>query len=278
MVNLYMDYVGKRSLRKKVREPVINRQPSQVEAKPLPVDPIPFDFATHGGRYRRQRNQNCQPDDTRYILFILDTSGSIGIANFEKMTDSLSKLVNRFCKRIKIAVMTFDHNHHIEFNFNCFDNTCAGRRETMDAMKSIRYRGGLTYTGEATLCACTSLLISDFGFPDLPTGSSGTRCLDVIYVTDGHSNGPIDVCHSPVMDCLHVMPDVDMNVFAIGIGNNYDVNELKCITNKDDFKHIFFETNFTTFSGSIDAVSNTPGTCVPDGHTDDILIGTDVCE
>ena len=121
------------------------------------MNPIPFDFATHGGRYRRQSNQNCQPDDTRYILFILDTSGSIGIGNFQNMTASLSKLVNRFCKRIKIAAMTFSDYHHIEFNFNCFDNTCDGRRETRDAMKSIRYRGGLTYTGEATLCACTSL-------------------------------------------------------------------------------------------------------------------------
>ena len=56
------------------------------------------------------------------------------------------------------------------------------------------------------------------------------------------------------------------------------MNELKCITNKDDFMHIFFEKKFTTFSRSIDAVSNTPGICVPDGHTDDILFGTDVCE
>ena len=203
------------------------------EPQPLPVDPIPFDYAEHarGIRYRRS-SHNCYMDDTQYILFVLDTSGSIGPYDFEMMTETLSKLVHRFCKPIKIAAMTFSgshssssHMHSSEFCFNCYDNDCDGRDNARDAMRNITYRGGLTFTGGATYCVCNFMLTPACGFPDLVRPRNGeVRCLDVVYLTDGKSNGPIPV--RDAVNCLYNLENTDLNVYAIGIGNNYNIQEL----------------------------------------------------
>ena len=122
---------------------------------------------------------------------MLDTSGSIGQTDFNRMTSALNILVHYFCRPIKIAVMTFSDEHFIESCFNCFGNDCEGRDDARDKMQNIPYRGGWTYTGEATQCACDCMLTTNCGFPDLTTfGGPGAVCLDVIYVTDGRSNGP----------------------------------------------------------------------------------------
>ena len=230
----------------------------QIEPKPLPVDPVPFDFAKHGARYRRDHT-HCEPDDTVHILFILDTSGSIGRSNFELMTEALSKLVHRFCNPIKIAVMTFNHDRKIEFCFNCFGSSCTGRSQAKLAMSNITYRSGGTHTGEATQCVCSNMLTSQCGFPDL---SQGTRCLDVIYVTDGLSNGALNVCNE--IECIYGLENTDVNVFAFGIGNfrnTRGLEELKCIT-RDDITQvelsnsIFLLDSFNSLSEKVTALVN----------------------
>ena len=83
---------GRRSERKRPNKP----RRAAPEQDLLKDDPIPFDFLEHGKRYRRQTT-DCQPDGTRHILFMLDTSGSIGKTEFDKMTTALSTLVTLFC-------------------------------------------------------------------------------------------------------------------------------------------------------------------------------------
>lgn len=60
------------------------RRRSTAQPKPLHVNPTPF--SSHGARYRHQ-NTNCQPDGiyTTHSL-ILDTSGSIGRTEFNRVT------------------------------------------------------------------------------------------------------------------------------------------------------------------------------------------------
>ena len=182
---------------------------------------------------------------------MLDTSGSIGDVNFHMMTNSLSKLVGHFCHKIKIAVMVFNHDHYVEFCFDCFDNDCTGRNNTKEAMRNIPYRSGWTHTASATQCACAEVLKPSCGF-----NSSSTRaCLDVVYITDGRSNDPhLDVCST--VDCLHQTPNTDLNVFVIGIGNDIDENELSCIARNRNRNYranaIFRVDDFQYFSRAID--------------------------
>lgn len=221
---------------KEAKQPQINTpQRSSSEPKPLPIDPIPFNLFKHGGLYKRQSSIECYPDDTRYVLFMLDTSGSIGLQNFTRMTSSLSMLVNHFCRHIQVAAFTFSGQHFIEFCFDCFDNDCIGRDQARDAMTCIQYRGGGTHTGEATQCVCDNVLTPRCGFPELSTDR--ITCLDVVYVTDGKSKGPTNVCDK--VQCLYDLEHqgVELNVFAIGI-DDYNMTELQCITKSHSFNYV----------------------------------------
>ena len=198
----------------------------------------------HGSRYKRQ--SSCV-NGTQHILFVLDTSGSIGQANFERVTRTLGNLTTLFCKDIKIAVMTFDHEYYVEF---CFDkhaaNTHIGRVEAGNEIKSIPYvRPGQgpgtrwTHTAGAAQCACEYMLN--------PTRNCmndlDPECVSVVFVTDGQANDPTrDVCTE--IRCLHRRRGV--NTFAIGIGNQ-DELQLECMRENNlelDEYHLF---NFDTF-------------------------------
>ena len=74
------------------------------------ITPEPFNLDNQlkaiDKHHRRQRRMSpCCFD--RYVLFILDTSGSFGSKIFTDMVDSLSQLVPLFCKNTRIAAMTF---------------------------------------------------------------------------------------------------------------------------------------------------------------------------
>ena len=143
------------------------------------------------------------------------------------MIESVNKLVHHFCKRIKIAVMFFNHDHFVEFCFDCFDNNCDGRRSARDKIRSIPYRSGNTHTASATHCACSDVLTPSCGFDTTYTRG----CLDVVYITDGQSNDPnLEVCST--VECLYRTPNTDLNVFAGGDG------ELGCLCGKAGTSHL----------------------------------------
>ena len=60
--------------------------------------PIPFDLEEYLSDIKIHRQRRGSVDVKRYILFVLDTSGSIGQTNFEKMVDVLSDFVPLFCE------------------------------------------------------------------------------------------------------------------------------------------------------------------------------------
>ena len=201
----------------------------------------------------------------KYVLFVLDTSTSIGVEKFNTITASLSKLVHLFCKAIKVAVMTFSHEHYAEFCFGCYGNDCVGRDRARDAMRNINFRSGLTFTGEAAQCVCDFMLSPACGFPNLySTVGNAKRCLDVVFVTDGGSNGHRNVCEE--VQCLHNLTATHVHVIAMGVGR-YKQRELDCITEgfpeKDQFKFKDFEdlSNVIEAGERLIKSQTTPVTC-----------------
>ena len=137
------------------------------------------------------------------------------------MKNSISKFVKLVCRPVKIAVMTFNHNYHLEFCFDCYGNTCHERDNTAQAIQNIRYRAGYTHTAGAARCACNVLLSESCGL------DPSANCIDVVFITDGHSNDPTrEICRE--VECLHNRAGV--NTYAIGIGNGVRQSELDCIT------------------------------------------------
>ena len=208
------------------------------------IIPEPFDVMyylstaqVHRRRKRMASSSRCTNND-RYLLFMLDTSGSIGSATFTRMTANLSELVFYFCGNTKIAAMTFGSHIYHEFCFNCNPVD-----EIQNAIKSIPYHGGGTHTAEALKCACDNILTVPCG---LPKRRKYRRCpapIDVVIITDSHSNGELDACEAA--KCLHDHPLYDISTFSIGVGNNVDQNELDCIEDldSDDLGHIFFDVD-----------------------------------
>ena len=237
-----------------MKRPLSKRRRSTAEPETLPVDPTPFNIIEHGARYRRQANCQLGPDEYHYILFVLDTSGSVGSTTFNRVTALLSQLTTLFCEPIKSAVMTFDHEYFVEFCFDKHNNTPLGRFQASEAIRNIQYiREGQgpgtrwTHTAGAAQCVCNYMLTSTCG---LPVAAS---CIDVVFITDGYFNDPSgNICDE--IRCLHNCRGV--NTFAIGYGGAY-MSELECMVDADlelDDYHVFdflslseFVQEFQTF-------------------------------
>ena len=223
----------------------INTHSSNDGLEPEPDNPIPFDVLKHGHRYRRQGyDRECR--ESQYVLFVLDTSGSIPDSDFEAMNDALGCLLPLFCNPIKVAVMTFGNDFYMEFGFDCHGNTCQDRKAAAAAIGAITHRRGRrTLTGGAVQCVdelLTNRQIANFSIDE------DTRCLDVVFITDGRSNGPLDVCHE--INQSRLLSDRRVKLHSIGIGN-VNENEINCLSGSES--GIFFK-NFTMFTNALNGI------------------------
>ena len=196
----------------------------------------PFDFDGHLSAITTHRLKRQTPAKKRYILFILDSSGSVRVNNFNATKNVLSDILPLFCGNTLFAVMSYGAKLERNICFNCNQgNTFTERAQFGAALRSIVYhRGRYTRSGDAIRCACDYMLSPTCGYE-----SGADAITDVIFLTDGHSNRGEDVCFATT--CI---PD-DVNVISIGIGNNLDYDELKCIEgdNKPG-SHIFDVQDF----------------------------------
>ena len=212
------------------------------------------------------------------MVFVLDTSGSIGQANFEKMTSAISKFVPLFCDNLKVAIVSYSHDINLEFCFNCH-NLCpsclADWNRLNSSIQGIRYRGGLTHTGTATRCVQDYILN-----PSLGCGAdTSSDCLDVIYIIDGHSNGPLRhpaTCNE--VTCLKNDPTWcgKVNTYAIAIGSGVNRREIECMTQSNEdsvFNVVDFEDLERLVNNAITMLVNPSSYYMCINHTDrDILL------
>ena len=195
----------------------------------------------------RQRRQTIR-NDQRSVLFVLDTSDSIGRQNFERMTATISNLATLFCSPVQFALMTFSDRRWLEFCFNCFENTLAGRIAARQAIANTVYRGGLTHFGEAARCICNELISYQ------KCGLFRSSYIDVVFITDGCSTGPLNICEE--VKCLHNNQYRTINTYAIGI-NNYNPAEIRCISKYSNTETVFSFESFDEFQEYFNNVTTT---------------------
>ena len=219
--------------------------------------PIPFDRFEHGPRFRQRRQAQCN-NRVQNVLFVLDTSGSIGPSQFNRVKIAVANLTTLFCKQVQLALITFSSTVNLEFCFDCFQNTYSGRQDAQSAIKSAPYRGGGTNTAGTARCICEDLIHSSCGIDPGPILTLSPACVDVVFITDGKSNDrDLDVCQE--VRCLHNRYGV--NTYAIGInsGNGfqptYDQAELECIDHYSDAISAFNYESFSDFEDSIRSIT-----------------------
>ena len=218
---------------------------SVAEETDIPVLPFNMEEVV-GAIHARRRRQICPDSDTqpaqdpiRYVLFILDTSGSIGNPSFQDVKQILADISATLCDHLRVALLTYSHEFNLEFCFKCYNN----RNDIFGAIMNTVYRGGLTHSTAATRCACQTMLTKECGLPQ----GVHTPNIDVVYLTDGRHNG-----HCPgttladELDCFHSDTRLNINTYAIGIGRASldSVNAMAKVRDPDD-AHVF---NVDTFA------------------------------
>ena len=262
---------GKRSIEEKPpTESLQANLQSVVEEPDVPVVPFNMDEVV-GAIHARRRRQICPDSDTqpaqdriRYVLFILDTSASIGSANFMEVKRILADLSATLCDHLRVALLTFGADFNLEFCFNCYNNS----NDIRDAIMNTVYRhGAWTRTTAATRCACQTMLTTECGLPY----SVYTPNIDVVYLTDGRHNGKCSgTTLTDELDCFHSDSRPNINTYAIGIGRASldSVNAMAKVRDPND-AHVFnvetFEDLKLLFSLISDLLStDADGDGVPD--------------
>ena len=163
--------------------------------------------------HKRSRRQSSCPaaviDSDRYILFIIDGSGSIG-RHFEKVKMMLTNISENLCGNIHVAMITYTSVINLEFCFDCYTK----RSDIADAILRARTVGGWSHTTDATKCVCETLLTEECGLPN----GEFTDNIDIVYLTDGRHNGPCRSELTNVLHCLH--KPCNINTYAIAVGNS----------------------------------------------------------
>ena len=190
-----------------------------------------FDFDRHLSAITSHRNKRSTNSKKRYILFILDSSGSITSSQFTQMKQTLSNLLPLFCGNVIFGVMSYGEKLERNICFNCEQSD---RSKLQQALRSIAFHNGpSTRSGDAIQCACDYMLSRSCGYFNEPNSIT-----DVIFLTDGQSNRGKNVCTAA--NCI----PQGVSVVSIGIGNNINYDELECIEGDNGFPgHIFDVTD-----------------------------------
>ncbi len=87
--------------------------------------------------HERRRRQTCPSEDNiRYVLLIVDTSGSIGRLHFTRVKYLLALMSEKLCDHLRVAMVTFGSNINLEFCFNCHTDRCG----IFEVITRARYR------------------------------------------------------------------------------------------------------------------------------------------
>ena len=245
------------SIGKRLAEDINEEIDSAMEPLAPSVPAQQFDLDKHLSQIAhtaRVRRQAC--GQTRYVLFIVDTSGSIGSGVFESVKRVVADISETLCDYLKVALITYSSDINLEFCFKCNNNN---RRDIKNAIMRAKYRGGGTSTTDAIKCACEQILTSQCGLPK----ASGiyTPNIDVVLLTDGRHNGPCLSNLDRELQCLHGKSNI--NTFGIGIGSTDHQSVVKLTKGNGD--HIFRVENFQELQSLLQGIKLLLALKGPDG-------------
>ena len=170
------------------------------------------------------------------LVFLLDKSGSVGQANFDKMLQFVRNVANDFeigPNDVQVGVDTFSTGFDHEFKLNANND----KTKLQQAVSSISYSGGGTNTGNAIK------LMRQQSF----TANSGHRAnvpKVAIVVTDGQSNNKALTAAE-----AQKARDAGITVLAIGVGSGVDDAELNAIASDPDSQNVFKASTFDALTG-----------------------------
>ncbi|CAG6017432.1 unnamed protein product [Menidia menidia] len=173
------------------------------------------------------------------LVFILDGSWSVEDVNFEIVKRWLVNITTSFNigqKFTQVGVVQYSDDPVLEIPLGKFSSN----KDLIKAMESIEYMGGNTRTGTAIKFATDKL----FGLSE--RGPSGVSRIAVV-LTDGKSQ-------DEVLKAAEAARKKGVILFAIGVGSETEVVELRDIANKPFTTYVFSVEDYKAISRIIQVI------------------------
>ena len=164
------------------------------------------------------------------VAFLIDGSRSVeifGEGNFNKSLQFVSDFIDSFtisANDTYVGLTVFSDKPHLVFNFSRYDNS----RDAVAAVYRSTYPNQGRQIGKALSFAANDFFsksIIQRGVPNY-----------LIFLTNG---GSYDSVSAPTK----ALQDKNVTVFAVGVGNDYEVEELKAITGNNEGR--VFQSTFS---------------------------------
>uniref|UniRef100_A0A674K4Q5 VWFA domain-containing protein n=1 Tax=Terrapene triunguis TaxID=2587831 RepID=A0A674K4Q5_9SAUR len=165
------------------------------------------------------------------LVFILDTSSSVGKEDFEKVRQWVSNLVETFeigPDKTRVGVVRYSDRPTTEFDLGRYQT----REEIKKAARNIKYYGGNTNTGDALR------YINTYSFSKEAGGRPSDPPIKkvAILLTDGRSQ-------DYVMDAATAARKAGIRIFAVGVGEALK-EELDEIASEPKSAHVFHVSDY----------------------------------
>ena len=176
--------------------------------------------------YLINTGSRCSGNVVQDVVFVIDTSGSIGSSRFQlirEFTANIAAELIRGSPRSAVAVILFGSSAYIQFNLHSYTSLDS----LLSAITQLPYSGGGTNTAQAL-----QLLLSSAQNGILGVRNDSSKV--AIVITDGRSSSPSAT--SSAAAALHANA---FNVYAVGV-DGADISELRAIASSPEF---VFSTN-----------------------------------
>uniref|UniRef100_A0A3Q3EBL5 VWFA domain-containing protein n=1 Tax=Hippocampus comes TaxID=109280 RepID=A0A3Q3EBL5_HIPCM len=165
------------------------------------------------------------------VVFLVDSSGSIGSTDFQEVRRFLRTVVSEFDigpDNVRVGLAQCNQDPFLEFSLM----EHLDKDSLLAELDNLPFRGGCTETGEAIDFIRTQLFNESAG----SRASQGVSQIAVV-ITDGVSGDDV------VQPALRLRQH-SVTVFAIGVGGGANVTELDAIANQPSEDFRFLIDNF----------------------------------
>lgn len=180
------------------------------------------------------------------LSFVFDSSGSVGVQNFELEKDFAINVTRTFSigpLDTQIAAIAYSGFARISFLLDTFNN----QSSIISALGAIEYFDipgngqPSTNTADALIRTQQEIFAPSGGARDTALGYPRVT----VVVTDGRSN----VNRSLTLPSAEALHDDGVTVFAVGVGRRIDMEELSNIASSDNFVILLSQFNLMEFVG-----------------------------
>ncbi|KAG8000680.1 Bardet-Biedl syndrome 5 protein-like protein [Nibea albiflora] len=174
------------------------------------------------------------------LVFVIDSSESVGPENFEIIKDFVTRLVDRTTvgrNATRIGLVLYSLDVHLEFNLVRY----MSKQDVKQAIRKMPYMGEGTYTGTAIRKATQEAFFS---------ARPGVRKVAIV-ITDGQTDKREPVKLDIAVREAHA---ANIEMYALGIVNSSDptqaefLRELNLIASDPDSEHMYLIDDFNTLT------------------------------